>query len=52
MDIARRQQLPFTLLEPADAGVALTSWALVYSLLALYRKNPSPGLREAVDFYW
>jgi hypothetical protein len=28
MDIARRQQLPFTLLEPADAGVALTSWAV------------------------
>jgi hypothetical protein len=25
---------------------------MVYMLLALCRKNPSPGLREAVDFYW
>src|SRR6266851_2845396 len=28
MDVARRQQLAFTLLEPADAGVALASWAV------------------------
>jgi hypothetical protein len=28
MDVARGQQLPFALLEPADAGVALASWAV------------------------
>lgn len=28
MDVASGQKLPFALLEPAQAGVALTSWAM------------------------